>query len=93
MGASGMVMGMSLVATCLWPTAPAGLILIPITFPLWVLTLGYVDVDTYFLKSETSPIGHAAHLGGAAFGAAYYFAYLRGLGGIWQVVVRIVRRR
>jgi len=91
LGASGMVMGVGAAAACLMPRAGVQLMLIPVPLPLWAVTVGYVAIDTYFLKSETSRIGHSAHLGGAAAGVAYYLAFLRGYGGIWQMAMR--RRR
>ncbi|KAK3715548.1 hypothetical protein LTR37_007036 [Vermiconidia calcicola] len=91
LGASGMVMGAGAAAACLMPFAPIQVFLIPVSIPLWVATLAYVGADTYFLRSETSPIGHAAHLGGSIFGFAYYFAFLRGYGGVWHMLRRRVR--
>ncbi len=81
LGPSGVVMAMGAAATCLMPFAPMQIMFIPINIPLWVLTLAYAGIDTYYLHSN-SQIGHAAHLGGAIYGAIYYFAYLRRLGGI-----------
>ena len=92
LGASGMVMGAGMAAACLMPTAPMGLIFPPVVLPLWVLTAVYVGIDTYFLHSETSRIGHSAHLGGAIYGAAYYLGYLRKYGGVWSMVRRLARR-
>ncbi|KAK5172804.1 uncharacterized protein LTR77_002924 [Saxophila tyrrhenica] len=83
LGASGMVMGVGATAACLMPFLPTNIMFIPIAIPLWATTLLFVGVDTYFLHSN-SPVGHSAHLGGAIFGAMYYFAYLRRFGGaIW----------
>lgn len=92
LGASGMVMGAGATAACLMPFAPMQIMFIPINIPLWVLTLGYAALDTYFLHSN-SPIGHAAHLGGAIYGAAFYLAYLRNYGGVWPMARRMILRR
>ncbi|KAK5114363.1 hypothetical protein LTR62_002615 [Meristemomyces frigidus] len=91
LGASGLVMGAGAVAACLMPFAPMSLMFIPIPIPLWAITALYAAVDTYFLKSETSRIGHSAHLGGALFGMVYYFGFLRKYGGIWKMMT--MRRR
>ncbi|KAK4497159.1 hypothetical protein PRZ48_011609 [Zasmidium cellare] len=93
LGASGMVMGMGAAATLLKPFAPMYLMFIPIPIPLWILTTGYFAFDTYFLNSDTSRTGHSAHLGGAVFGAAFYFLALRSRGGIWTMLSRGLRRR
>ncbi|KAF2769008.1 rhomboid-domain-containing protein [Teratosphaeria nubilosa] len=92
LGASGAVMGLGSAATCLMPFSKWTLMFIPIPMPLWLLTGLYAAVDIYFLDSEISPIGHAAHLGGTMFGAVYYLAYLRNYGGIWLSFRRLLRR-
>ncbi|KAK6382396.1 hypothetical protein LTS17_004283 [Exophiala oligosperma] len=46
--------------------------------PMWMTALGYVLFDTYMIDSPTSSIGHAAHVGGAIFGATYSYMILRG---------------
>ena len=92
LGASGIVMGAGTVAACLAPFAPMSVFLIPVRLPLWGVLAGYYAIDAYFLSSTTSRIGHAAHLGGAAAGAAYYLLSLRGLGGVWWMMSRGGRR-
>lgn len=91
-GASGMVMGFGMAATCLFPNAPMSLLFPPVTLPMWALMGLYVGLDWYLLGSSSSRIGHSAHLGGAVFGAFYYFSYLRNLGGVWMTVRRMIRR-
>ncbi len=81
-------MGVGTAAACLLPFFPINIMFIPIGVPLWATMLLYVGVDTYFLRSTTSGIGHSAHLGGAVFGAVYYFAYLRRFGGVWSMIKR-----
>ena len=94
LGASGVVMGVSAVATCLLPRAPIQLMLIPISFPLWVATIGYAVVDSYFLDSPTSRTAHAGHLGGLVFGTFYYFAFLRNAPiGIWRTMTGYLSSR
>jgi membrane associated rhomboid family serine protease len=56
--------------------------------PYWVLVGGFVGYDMYRLYEQRSSgqrkqnwmgayVGYAAHLGGAAFGAAFYFLAMR----------------
>ncbi|KXL47234.1 hypothetical protein M433DRAFT_3408 [Acidomyces richmondensis BFW] len=91
-GASGMVMAAGAVATCLAPYIPMNLFFIPIPIPLWVITFAYAGLDMFYLNSENSRIGHAAHLGGSVFGIMYYAVYLRRYGGVWAMLRRILRR-
>lgn len=91
LGASGMVMGLGAAATLLMPFAPMNLMLIPIPIPLWAITAGYFALDSYYLNSD-SKVGHSAHLGGAVFGAVFYFLMLRNKGGIWTMLRRGLRR-
>ena len=89
LGASGAVMGVGAVTACLIPKAPVQLMLIPISFPLWVFVAGYGLVDSFFLNSPTSSIAHAGHLGGLFFGTVYYLALLRKAPtGIWGSLSR-----
>lgn len=76
LGASGMVMGAGAAATMLLPRAPMNLFFIPVPIPLWIITALYFAVDILSLQTD-SGIGHAAHLGGGAFGIAYYALFLR----------------
>lgn len=93
-GASGAVMGVSAVATCLLPTMPISIFLIPISIPLWLVTAGYALFDGYYLDSQTSRTAHAGHLGGLAFGALYYAAYLRKSPmGVWHIAKGWMKRR
>lgn len=78
MGFSGAVMGISSVAACLAPQARVAIWGI-IPMPLWALVAGYAVYDGYYLNSADTRISHAGHLGGLAFGLAYYVARLRGV--------------
>lgn len=91
LGASGLVQGCGAVAAMLMPTASVYLMFIPIPVPLWIATAGFVAYDTYRLNSN-SRVGHAAHLGGFFFGAAYYLVALRSRGGVWQLLRKVFRR-
>ncbi|KAK0933143.1 hypothetical protein LTR48_001739 [Friedmanniomyces endolithicus] len=82
LGASGMVVGVGAAAACLMPWAQVRVFFIPM--PLWLATMGFAAVDTYYVNSDKSPIGHAAHLGGVLGGVVYYLCFLRGYGGIWM---------
>jgi membrane associated rhomboid family serine protease len=78
LGFSGALMGITSVAACLAPTAKV-LIYGIIPVPLWATVLGYGFYDGYYVNDSTSRVGHAGHLGGLAFGIAYYLLRLRGL--------------
>jgi membrane associated rhomboid family serine protease len=78
LGFSGAVMGISSVAACLAPHTKV-LIYGIIPMPLWALVGFYAVYDGYYLNNPNSNIGHAGHLGGLAFGIAYYFVKLRSL--------------
>ncbi|GAB7357011.1 hypothetical protein MBLNU459_g7839t1 [Dothideomycetes sp. NU459] len=94
LGASGVVMGVSAVASCLLPRMPIQLMFIPIGIPLWVVTVGYGLVDSFYLDSPTSRTAHAGHLGGLAFGTVYYLARLRNSPfGVWQMLRAIMSRK
>jgi len=80
LGASGIVLGVGTAAAMLRPFFPITIVIVPA--PLWVALLGYVTYDTYFLQNQQSRTGHAAHLGGATFGALYYTFFLRRFGGV-----------
>ena len=87
LGASAMVMGVGAAAACLMPRAPVRLMGI-LKLPLWLATLGFAAVDAYFLHSETSPVAHGAHLGGAAFGVSYFAVFLMKFGGLGRFLGR-----
>lgn len=71
-------MGLTSVAACLAPHAKFQIYgIIPV--PLWGLCAAYGLYDGYYLNDNNSRIGHAGHLGGLAFGLAYYLLVLRGL--------------
>ncbi|KIY02458.1 uncharacterized protein Z520_02597 [Fonsecaea multimorphosa CBS 102226] len=48
------------------------------SLPAWWLMLVYIAYDTWNLDDLSAEVAHAAHLGGAAFGAVFYFLALRG---------------
>ena len=81
LGASGAVMGVGAAAALLRPTASM-LIFGVIPVPLFLLLGSYVYYDSYYMDDPSSMVGHAAHLGGAAFGAGAYFLVLRRYGGL-----------
>ncbi|KAK6430845.1 hypothetical protein LTR95_012999 [Oleoguttula sp. CCFEE 5521] len=93
LGASGVVSGLAGAATCLMPFAPMQFFFIPVRVPLLGLTCILAAVDAFYLNDSTSTTGHSAHLGGLAFGAAFYLFELRKLGGVWQMARRLVLRR
>lgn len=81
LGASGMVMGIGSAAALLAPQTKMLLFgIVPV--PLWVLIAGYFAVDSYYLDAQDARTAHSGHLGGLAFGVAYYVLRLRGFGGV-----------
>ncbi|KAF2260995.1 hypothetical protein CC78DRAFT_619804 [Lojkania enalia] len=78
LGFSGAVTGVGAAAAFMYPHTKAAIFgILPV--PMWLLMLGYVVYDGYYLSSENSRTAHAGHLGGLAFGAAFYFTRLRSL--------------
>lgn len=78
LGFSGALMGITSVAACLAPRAKVAIYgIIPV--PLWGVVLGYGLYDGYYVNDGSSRIAHAGHLGGLAFGIAYYLLKLRGI--------------
>lgn len=76
LGFSGALMGINTVAACLAPNLKVQLYgIIPV--PLWALVTGYAVYDGYYLDNGNTGVAHAGHLGGLAFGLAYYFFRLR----------------
>jgi membrane associated rhomboid family serine protease len=89
LGASGAVMGLAAVATCYAPWTPMNFMFIPISIPLWITTVGYALFDSYYIGSETSRIGHAAHVGGGLAGVAYYMVFLRKYGALMRLLPKL----
>lgn len=82
LGASGAISGIVLVFCFLFPRARLllfGIIPMPAIFG----AILFVGLDLLGLYAQTEggglPIGHGAHLGGAATGILYYLFFLRGL--------------
>ena len=75
LGASGAVYAVLLNSILMFPSRQLLLYgIIPV--PAWLLGMGIVGYDVYgqmqLKRGYASSTGHAAHLGGAAFGAAFY---------------------
>lgn len=78
LGFSGALLGATSVLACLQPRSKVYIYgVLPV--PLGLLTIGYALYDGYYLDSENTRTAHAGHVGGMAFGVAYYFLKLRGL--------------
>ncbi len=77
-----MVSGIMVATACIAPTTTVQLFGV-VPLPLWLLTVGYLFYDGYYLDSPASNVGHASHLGGSAFGFAFYMLRLRRFGGIF----------
>jgi membrane associated rhomboid family serine protease len=77
LGFSGAVMGVGTAAACMYPKVTF-LIYGIVPMPLWALMAGYMVYDGFYLNSDRNTgTAHAGHIGGAAFGALYYFLKLR----------------
>ncbi|KAF1362597.1 hypothetical protein EJ07DRAFT_108113 [Lizonia empirigonia] len=78
LGFSGAVLGTISVLACFQPRSKVFIYgVVPV--PLGLLALGYAFYDGYYLNAQDTRTAHAGHLGGLAFGLAYYFLKLRGL--------------
>ncbi|KAI9652765.1 MAG: hypothetical protein M1831_006567 [Alyxoria varia] len=77
LGSSGIVSGVFTAGALMFPTATVGIFgVVPV--PFIVACAGYIALDTYLLNSEdTTGVAHAGHIGGTAFGAAFYAVFLR----------------
>ncbi|OHE95291.1 rhomboid family protein [Colletotrichum orchidophilum] len=72
-GASGALTGLGTALACMFPTMKVRLSGTNQVLPLRVVVLGMFAVDAYCLSTERDTgVGHAGHLGGAAFGLAYF---------------------
>lgn len=80
LGASGSVAGIILLFSLLFPREKI-LLLGIIPMPAIFGALVFVGLDLWGLSAQLGghglPIGHGAHLGGALFGAVYYWLYIR----------------
>ncbi|KAF2175562.1 hypothetical protein K469DRAFT_756166 [Zopfia rhizophila CBS 207.26] len=79
LGFSGVVTGFVAASACLWPSQGVAVFGI-IPMPLWLLAIGYVAYDGYYLdhrREGNTNVAHAGHLGGMAFGLVYYLLSLR----------------
>ena len=83
LGASGAISGVVVLFAFLYPRARL-LLLGLIPMPALVGVLAFVGLDALGLFAQTEggglPIGHGAHLGGAATGFLFYLLAIRGLG-------------
>jgi len=92
LGASGAVMGITAVATCLAPFTPMTFLLLPVgTIPMFLMTGVYIGVDL-LLMGKDDLTARSAHLGGFAFGAVYYLTSLRRFGAISHMARQWMRR-
>jgi membrane associated rhomboid family serine protease len=72
-GASGAVSAVVYAFILIEPTAPLGIILIPIHLPAWIFGLLYLGVEYYLDKNSNSRIAHSAHYFGAIYGLIFTF--------------------
>lgn len=69
LGLSGVTSGLAAMAAYLFPQARATVYGFEV--PMWTAAAGYFAWDMFFLDSQKSTTGHAAHLGGAVAGLIY----------------------
>ncbi|KAH8670823.1 hypothetical protein BX600DRAFT_457603 [Xylariales sp. PMI_506] len=78
LGASGLVCGLSAAVTLLRPQTMVSVPLLPKPVPMWMYTLAYLSYTLVGMElKDRSQVGHAAHLGGMAFGAVFYLLFSR----------------
>ncbi|KIW92727.1 uncharacterized protein Z519_06575 [Cladophialophora bantiana CBS 173.52] len=76
LGLSAVVMGLGATVSLATPKAKV-LLFGAVPIPVWLLMVLYAAYDSARLEDQTSTVGHAAHLGGAASGAIFYLVALR----------------
>ncbi len=80
LGASGAISGVILLFSMIFPKEKIFLFGI-LPLPALFCALIFIGLDIWGLVSQAGggglPIGHGAHLGGAAFGLLYYLLYIR----------------
>lgn len=77
LGASGSAMACSVLFAAMYPRTTF-LVMFVIPLPAWLAVSGFIVYDLYgAVKNPNDTVAHMAHLGGAAFGLAYYYIVLR----------------
>jgi len=67
-GVSGVVSAYVVGAALRFPKTPFRFLLLPISIPLWLVTVGYLASDLAGAGQGTGGVAHFAHLGGALYG-------------------------
>ena len=76
LGASGAIYTIVVLAALYYPNKKAGLLFIPVQFPLGYMAAGFITLDVLLMKAGANTgIAHLAHLGGAAMGFILYFIW------------------
>jgi len=70
LGASGGVCGIIFASIFLLPGGGVEFILLPISIPAWLYAILFILISFSGMRSQSSNIGHDAHLGGALVGLA-----------------------
>lgn len=88
LGASGSILGMFALLTCMVPNMPMQIMMIPVSIPAWRLLAGGAVFSLAALQFGWLPgFGHDAHLGGMLFGVLYFvFLRTRGKGGLKSLI-------
>ncbi len=76
LGASGAVYTIVVLGALYFPNMKAGLLLIPVRFPLAYMAAGFITIDILAMMfGRGTGIAHLAHLGGAALGFILYYIW------------------
>ena len=79
-GASGSLLGMFAVYGCSAPNATVTVFPLPIPIKAWIAIGLFAAGSAYCAVNALLPqLGHVGHLGGLAFGAAWYYTWGRRL--------------
>ena len=71
LGLSGVASAVIFATILLYPTAPMGIILLPIEMPAWIFGILYLAFEIYADRNKKTNIAHDAHIAGAIFGIIF----------------------
>lgn len=76
LGASGAIYTIIVLAALYYPNRKAGLLFIPVQFPLGYMAAGFITIDILLMKAGANTgVAHLAHIGGAAMGFILYYLW------------------
>ena len=80
-GASGAIAGIVVIFALSFPHQKIRLLFPPVALPAWLLGALIVGYDAFGSITSAGTVAYTAHLGGALFGAIYFFSRIRLTGG------------